>query len=134
MKQMKHTITIEANPEAGILPMELTWTFEPVQEVKESKSLASQAKRTLTQAELVWEEVQLFYKQQGKSVPVDEAKACLADIKKEMEEQKKSWALIGSGISDAEYYTLVPPAYGTPEFWKAYQAKKKAAAASSKKP
>ena len=128
MKQLNYTIRIEANPEAGILPMDLTWTLEPTGDVKQGQW---QGTRTGTQAEEVWEEVQLFYKQQGKSVPVEEAKACLADIKKEMEEQKKSWALIGTGISDAEYYTLVPPAYGTPEFWR-WHAKKKAMA--SKKP
>ena len=79
-------------------------------------------------AEDVWDAVQEWYKSQGKGVPAAEAKACLAEIAAAKKQREKDISEIGRGMTDAEYYAAVPPAYGTPEFWKAYHAKKKAAA------
>ena len=125
---MSNIIHVEAV--MGLPAHTLTWTSEP--SVPSAPILIKEEPhRSKTQAEEVWVMVQAFYTQLGKSVPADEAKACLADIKKEKEEQKKWWLLIGTGIPDVEYYAQVPPAYGTPEFWR-WHAKRKAAAASAK--
>lgn len=119
---------LHVEPIMGLPPHKIQWTLEPSPAVQKHEWPSV---RTKTQAEEVWEMVQEMYAAEGKSVPMDEAKACLADIKKEKEEQKRWWALIGTGIPDEEYYASNPPTYGTPEFWK-WHAKRKAAAAANK--
>ena len=120
------TIEVANNPALGLPAHTLTWTLEEEVPAPKYDTYVLPNIRTKTQAEEVWVTVQAFYEAKGEGVPPEEAKACLADIKKEKEEQKKCWALFGTGIPDAEYYAMVPPAYGTPEFWKAYHAKKRA--------
>ena len=116
--------TIQVDPVMGLPAHTLTYTYE-VEEKQANTEWPCVAVRSKTQAEEVWSDVQAYYPAKGKDVPLDEAKACLADIKKEKEEQKKGWLIIGTGIPDAEYYAMVPPAYGTPEFWR-WHAKRKA--------
>lgn len=74
------------------------------------------------QAELL-EAVKLYYKERGQMAPPGDVKACKemgqqyqADRKAELEELKRPAA-------------PPKPVYGTPEFWKAYWAKKRAAGA-----
>ena len=67
-----------------------------------------------TPCEEIFEAVKLYYKEQGRGVPVADAKACLDMIKEEKKPKPE------------EPYTPPKPIYGTPEFWKEHWAKKKA--------
>ena len=107
-----------------------------------------------TMAEEVWTLVQSWYFSRGRRVPPDEEKICKEDIAKEKKEQLlfetfmtrsllkdeleaetdySEKARIMEGIAacdailkEAPQVTMVKAAHGSPEFWKAYWAKKKA--------
>jgi hypothetical protein len=109
---------------------------------------------TKTMAEEVWTLVQSWYFSRGRRVPPDEEKICKDDIAKEKKEQLlfetfmtrsllkdeleaetdySEKARIIQGITacdailkEAPQVTVVKAAHGSPEFWKAYWAKKKA--------
>ena len=79
-------------------------------------------------AEEVWELVQEAYKLQGKGVPPAEAKVLLAEIKKEKDKQKEEANKLVEEAANAPMNAPVgKPEYGSPEFWKAYWEKKRAA-------
>jgi hypothetical protein len=81
-----------------------------------------------TLAEEVWELVQEAYRLQGKGVPPAEAKILLAEIKKEKQEQKETAERLVKEAANAPLNAPVgKPEYGSPEFWKAYWEKKRAA-------
>lgn len=86
------------------------------------------AKVATTLAEEVWELVQEAYKLQGKGVPASEAKICLAEIAKEKKEKKELAEKLQKEAMEAPLNAPVgKPEYGSPEFWKAYWEKKRAA-------
>jgi hypothetical protein len=76
-----------------------------------------------TLAEDVWKQVQQWYRTAGKPIPKEEAAACLQDIAAE----KAAIAAIPASLAAAAATTTYAPAHGSPEFWKAYWAKKRAA-------
>jgi hypothetical protein len=79
-------------------------------------------------AEEVWELVQEAYRLQGKGVPPAEAKVLLAEIKKEKERLKEEANKLVEEAANAPLNAPVgKPEYGSPEFWKAYWEKKRAA-------
>jgi len=85
----------------------------------------------LSDARSVWKEVQEWYKARGQGVPADESRECMRAITAE-KAAAAAWAI------ELEKMASLPPApqkaaYGTPEFWKDYWAKKKAAGYVSKK-
>jgi hypothetical protein len=89
----------------------------------------STARRTLLQSEEVFEEVKLWYKNLGQPVPLEDAKWCLAEIAAE----KKEAAAFQEMLKNPPPVEAPKPSYGTPEFWKQYWAKKRAAGFVSKK-
>jgi hypothetical protein len=70
-----------------------------------------------TLAEEVWLLVQEWYSTRGE-IPAEEVDACLQAIQEETAELAKP-------AEPAEPAKPAKPSYGTPEFWKAYWAKKK---------
>jgi hypothetical protein len=99
--------------ERGIPPAKIPWSYpegwgEPVAEMKEMSF-----KRSPTPAEEVWALVENWYRSQGKSVPLSEAKACLqaiADEKKPKEPEPER-------PKTAEEILGPRPVYGDPAFW-----------------
>jgi hypothetical protein len=71
----------------GVPPCKMPWSY-PEETPLAPVPLPNKQKRCPTPAEEVWELVQEWYKSQGKSVPVAEAKACLAMIKEEKNPQE----------------------------------------------
>lgn len=108
-----------------------------------------------TISEEVWTLVQSWYFSRGRRVPPDEEKICKDDIAKEKKEQllfetfmtrsllkdemeaetdyaEKARIMEGIAACDAilkeapQVTVVTAPVHGSPEFWKAYWAKKKA--------
>jgi hypothetical protein len=127
----KFLIHVEAIDQKA--PSVITWTQNQNNTTPLSVSLASKGSETKEkekkseyekgEAEVCWDLVQEWYRNQGKGVPPEEAKACLSEIAKEKKEKLNP--TIVQAVSSAK------PAYGTKEFWADYWAKKKAAQAAS---
>jgi hypothetical protein len=105
-------LEFKGDPERGLPPAQIPWSYpegwgKPV-EVKEYKY-----KRPLTLAEEAWELVQEWYRSQGRSVPIAEAKACLDAIK----EEKKPKEPEPERPKTAEEILGPRPAWGDPMFW-----------------
>ena len=125
-KFLIHVEAIDQKP-----PSVISWTVNQNKTI--SVSLASKESETKEkekkseyekgEAEVCWDLVQEWYRNQGKGVPPEEAKACLSEIAKEKKEKLNP--TIVQAVSSAK------PAYGTKEFWADYWAKKKAAQAAS---
>ena len=93
-----------------------------------------QAKPLRTPANQVWKDVQKWYSNKGEGVPMDEANACLKAIKEEKAQLEADAAALAAAQAEAVKNPTKPKAeYGTPDFWKDYWAKKKAAGFVSKK-
>ena len=121
----KYLIHVEAIDQKA--PSVMKWT--PLETVSfaskgsETKEKAKKSEYEKGEAEVCWDLVQEWYRNQGKGVPPEEAKACLSEIAKEKKEKLNP--TIVQAVSSAK------PAYGTKEFWADYWAKKKAAQAAS---
>jgi hypothetical protein len=74
---------------------------------------------------------QLWYKSQGKSVPADEARACLAAIAQEKKDNEAAREDAAKQMTEEEIQ--VKAEFGTKQYWAEYWAKKKAAGYVSKK-
>ena len=92
------------------------------------------AKSLPTPAKQVWKDVKDWYSERGEGVPIDEANACLKAIKDEKAQLEADATTLAAAQAEAVKNPTKPKAeYGTPEFWKDYWAKKKAAGFVSKK-
>jgi hypothetical protein len=125
--------TIDVKGYNGLPDHTLTWTLEagpvtsPSTKAKATKAEAEASTRQ-SLANETWTILQEWYEARGEKVPAEEAKLCKRMIQEEEAAWKKSLGEIGSGLPEE---ALPKPAYGTPEFWKQYWAKKKAAAAAA---
>lgn len=64
----------------------IAWTDPAVFEAQGTAVVAPKVRRPLTPAEEIWEAVQVYCKEQGIRVPVEDAKICLAMIAEEKKE------------------------------------------------
>jgi hypothetical protein len=82
---MKPTGFLKCVHDDGEVEM-IPWTDPAVYEVARSALVLPKARRALTPAEEIWEAVQVYCKEQGIRVPVEDAKFCLAAIAEEKKE------------------------------------------------
>ena len=76
--------------------------------------------------------VKEWYRLLGKPVPKEDMDACLLMLTEEKEEAERTTKQLEEWIKNP-VISPIKPEYGSPEFWKDYWAKKKAAGFVSKK-
>ena len=77
--------------------------------------------------------VKEWYRIQGKPVPKEDMDACLLMLKEEQEEADRITKQLQEWAENPPPPSPIKAEYGSPEFWKDYWAKKKAAGFVSKK-
>lgn len=109
-------LEIRADPEGNWPAGQIAWSYpEDAPTVKPPPPSAEvlEELKARSPAEEVWWLVQKAYKEQGKPVPVKEAKACLDAIK----EEKKPKEPEPERPKTAEEILGPRPVYGDPAFW-----------------
>jgi len=87
----------------------------------------------VTIAQEVLYSVKEWYRLKGVPVPKEDMDACLLMLKEEQEEAERVQKQLQEWVENPPPSSPIKAEYGSPEFWKDYWAKKKAAGFISKK-
>lgn len=99
---------------------------------KKKKKLEEPSNIYLTEAEYIYESVKYWYKKNGLDIPETDKEWCEEFIKQEKKEAKEIQAFLDNP-PPPKPEELPKPTFGSPEYWKDYWAKKKAAGYVTKK-